>query len=164
MLQYTCCLFSITRYKHQVIPTKKRTQSRPLFYNSQWTNYGVQVPLRTANYISFFILARDATPKKTAYPCQNEERKYRVIIRVATLKKLSARRKYPSWSFFIPFWSFKYLYKSESEYRVEKLKWIEPTSVLNPNATVIASISVDFPKPFYPVSSKCITRLIIKFI
>lgn len=40
--------------------------------------------------------------------------------------------------------------RSDSERRVENLKFLLPPSALKPAATAIASISVDSPDPFWP--------------
>jgi hypothetical protein len=70
---------------------------------------------------------------------------------VATLKKLSARRKNPSFGRRKVFARRMYLCSSECDGRVEKWKFFEPPSALKPHATAIASRRVDLPVPFSPM-------------
>src|SRR6266576_1621571 len=74
-------------------------------------------------------------------------------ISVATLKKLSARRKNPSLGVGTPFDSRKYRSSSECDALVPKRKFFVPPSGLKPHATAIASSSVDLPEPFSPMKN-----------
>ncbi len=73
---------------------------------------------------------------------------------MATLKKLSARRKNPSLGVGSPFDSRKYRSMSpECDALVPKRKFFVPPSELKPHATAIASSSVDLPEPFSPTKN-----------
>lgn len=69
---------------------------------------------------------------------------------VATLKKLSARKKNPVLGRRAPRTTRRSLCRDDSETFVENRKFWLPPSGLNPAAIAIASISVDFPLPFSP--------------
>jgi hypothetical protein len=71
-------------------------------------------------------------------------------ISVATLKKLSARRKNPSFARLTLFPSVRKACNSECDCLVSKLKFLVPPSGLNPQLVAIASRSVDLPLPFSP--------------
>ena len=74
-------------------------------------------------------------------------------ISVATLKKLSARRKKPVRGVRVPRTSRRYSCNSECDSRVETVMLRLPPSALNPAATAIASTSVDLPLPFSPAKN-----------
>src|SRR6266446_812828 len=70
---------------------------------------------------------------------------------VATLKKLSARRKNPSFGRRVDFTSRRWVCSSECDARVENRKLTVPPSGLKPHAAAIASSKVDLPHPFSPM-------------
>src|ERR1051325_10494548 len=83
-------------------------------------------------------------------------------ISVATLKKLSARRKKPSRGRATPRATRRNRCSSECDSRVPNLKFFEPPSALKPQATAMASSSVDLPEPFSPtknVTAGCSSRV-----
>ena len=85
------------------------------------------------------------------------------VASVATVKKLSARRKKPVLGRLVPRVSRRFACRPDSEARVLKLKFALPPSALNPAATAIASTSVELPLPFSPTKkvtfgSKSIAR------
>src|SRR2546428_4077550 len=69
---------------------------------------------------------------------------------VATLKKLSALRKYPVRGRRAPRTSRRCLCSTECDARVDTVTFRLPPSALKPAATAIASTSVDLPLPFSP--------------
>ena len=95
----------------------------------------------------------DTPPYESMSGGPNDGSESRCSISVATLKKLSARRKNPSLGFCTPLTMRRYWCSSECDVRVPKRKFFVPPSGLKPNATAMASSRVDFPEPFSPMKN-----------
>lgn len=69
------------------------------------------------------------------------------------IEKLSARKKKPSRGLGCPRETRRKRCSSEWDSRVPNLKFLDPPSALNPQATATASNRVDFPVPFSPTKN-----------